>query len=193
MDRGACARTRRARRRPRRSRRLASRWTHRRARLGRWRPGRRPRSRPPGRVRAMCPRSSGVAPIGSLGTIHAPRRTAASHTATKVGELVSARCTALAGATPWLARKRAARDDDHVELAVGPLQHLLVRALEHQERSVGRVLDHMPPHAGEGARGDRLIHVNRHLRAARRRSRRRRRRTHRHRAGRGAHGRPAAA
>ena len=57
-----------------------------------------------GFVRSIWPDNSGAAPIGSEGTIQARRPVAASHRATKAGELVSARCTGVPGSTPWLRR-----------------------------------------------------------------------------------------
>ena len=47
--------------------------------------------------------------MGSDGTIHAPKRDAASQTAMNVGELVRARCTAAPGSAPSTASVPATR------------------------------------------------------------------------------------
>ena len=64
------------------------------------------------RVRAMWLPSSAAVACGSDGTIQAPSRAAASHTATNPGLLVSARCTAT-----WYLR---AAKDRHVWLVYRP-------------------------------------------------------------------------
>ena len=119
---------------------------------------------------------------------------AASHTATNAGELVSARCTAVPGVDAVAAQELGRARDDHgrtrrrsttATLAVGPL--------EHQERRVGSAAHRVLPRPATGspASGQVLMSVAGHRRESSSSAADSRRRSRRRRAGRGARGRPA--
>ena len=129
----------------------------------RWPRGRRRRAAsrrvpPTGPYGHVLPSSAAVL-IGSDGTIHAPRRSAASQAATNVGELVSARWTAAPGPAPSSTSRRATRRR-RVELAVGPVGHRAVGRLEDEERCVAACPDDYAAKRGErhGFGPDRAIY-----------------------------------
>ncbi len=98
-------------------------------------------------MRRRCPASSGTAPIGSDGTIHAPRRIVASQMTMNAGLFVEREVDGVTGADAVGGEQAGAATDDGVELAVRPLGHVAGRPLEAQERRVLAAVDGAAPTA----------------------------------------------